>query len=340
ALEIALGARSPDLSLPVGKISVTGAFADLLERLRGEAALQPLPPPEGFQGTLRPYQERGYAWLDFLARFGLGACLADDMGLGKTVQTLAFLQRKREEGETRPVLLICPTSVVNNWRKEAQRFTPGLSLLVHHGIQRKKADAFIEEARKHAIVVSSYNLLQRDIAFLGKIEWAGVILDEAQNVKNPETKQSKAARSLKADFKIALTGTPVENNVGDLWAIMAFLNPGFLGSEASFRRRFFLPIQREGDLEAAERLRAITGPFILRRLKTDRTIIADLPEKQEMKVYCSLTKEQASLYTAVVRDTAGQLEEEGGIKRKGIILATLLKLKQVCNHPAQFLHDG
>ncbi len=203
-----------------------------------------------------------------------------------------------------------------------------------------KGAAFGKAAEKHAMVISSYALLQRDLEDLRQVDWAGVVLDEAQNIKNPETKQAHAARSLKAGYRIALTGTPVENHVGDLWSIMEFLNPGFLGTEAQFRRSFFIPIQAGRDPEAARRLKQITGPFILRRLKTDRTIIADLPDKVEAKVFCTLTREQASLYAAVLKEAEQALESAEGIQRKGVVLATLSKLKQVCNHPAQFLGDN
>ncbi len=262
------------------------------------------------------------------------------MGLGKTIQARALVARDRELGENRPVLLICPTSVVANWKKEAARFTPDLPVVVHHGVNRKKGAAFKRQAEKHAMVVSSYGLIQRDLKFLNEMDWAGVILDEAQNIKNPETKQSRAARSLVADYRIALTGTPVENNVGDLWSIMDFLNPGFLGTQTSFRKNFFVPIQAAGDPEASRRLSRITGPFILRRLKTDKTIISDLPEKMETRVYCTLTREQASLYAAVLADLEEKMHGAEGIERKGLILATLSKLKQVCNHPAHFLDDN
>ena len=239
------------------------------------------------------------------------------------------------------MLLVCPTSVMGNWQKEAARFTPALPVLLHHGTRRaKKEAAFKKEAKQQAIVVTGYPLLHRDFDLLKQIKWGAVILDEAQNIKNPETKQAKAARSLKADHRIALTGTPVENNVGELWSIMEFLNPGFLGTQAAFKRQFFLPIQTDHDPEATHRLKRLTGPFILRRMKTDKTIIDDLPEKLEMIVFTTLTKEQASLYRAVVKETTSALDDSEGIQRKGLILATLLKLKQVCNHPAQFLHDG
>jgi SNF2 family DNA or RNA helicase len=189
-------------------------------------------------------------------------------------------------------------------------------------------------------VLSSYALLHRDLEALSQVEWGGVVLDEAQNVKNPDTKQARAARTLGAGYRVALTGTPVENNVGDLWSLLEFLNPGLLGSQAHFKRTFFVPIQAGRDPEAAERLKRLTGPFILRRLKTDKAVIADLPEKLEAKVFCTLTKEQASLYAAVVAEAAEALEGAEGIRRKGVVLATLSKLKQVCNHPAQFLGDN
>jgi SNF2 family DNA or RNA helicase len=255
------------------------------------------------------------------------------MGLGKTIQALALIQKDWESGERRPALLICPTSVVNNWQKEASRFTPELPVMVHHGIERMRGEAFKTKAMEHAIVISSYALLNRDFETFKDLNWVGVVLDEAQNIKNPETKQAKAARAIQADYRIALTGTPVENNVGDLWSIMEFLNSDFLGTQGEFKNRFFIPIQAARDPEASERLKRLTGPFILRRLKTDKTIITDLPEKMEMKVFCTLTKEQASLYEAVVDETKG-------IQRKGVVLATLLKLKQVCNHPAHFLGDN
>jgi SNF2 family DNA or RNA helicase len=230
--------------------------------------------------------------------------------------------------------------VVNNWVREAERFTPDLPVMVHHGSDRDRGKAFEREAKRHAIVVSSYGLLHRDLELFQGISWAGVILDEAQNIKNPETRQSKAARSLSAEYRIALTGTPVENHVGDLWSIMEFLNTGLLGGKTSFKQRFHTPIQTRQDPEATELLKKMTGPFILRRLKTDKSIIADLPEKQEIKTWCTLTREQASLYQAVLRDMEEAIESSEGMQRRGLVLATILKLKQICNHPAHFLADG
>lgn len=339
-IQMALGATERMRGFDFKGVTATGWVGALLDQLEGRVAFTEIQTPGQFAGTLRPYQVRGYSWLAFLRAWGLGACLADDMGLGKTIQTLALIQRDWEANGKRPVLLVCPTSVVNNWQKEAARFTPDLPVMVHHGVGRKKGAAFRRDVETQAIVVSTYALLHRDLEHLQDVDWAGVILDEAQNIKNPETKQAKAARSLNCGYRAALTGTPVENNVGDLWSIMEFLNPGLLGTQPEFKRKFFIPIQAEQDREAGERLKRMTGPFILRRLKTDRSIIADLPEKMEMKVFCTLTKEQASLYAAVVREAEKTLDAAEGIQRKGVILATLSKLKQVCNHPAQFLGDN
>jgi SNF2 family DNA or RNA helicase len=264
------------------------------------------------------------------------------MGLGKTIQTLALVQQQWESSparKRRPTLLVCPMSVVGNWSKEAARFTPDLPVMVHHGLERARGSDFAKQAAKQALVFSSYSLLHRDFDLFKKVRWSNLVLDEAQNIKNPQTKQAQAARALPAENRIALTGTPVENHVGDLWSIIEFLNPGWLGTQAEFKRSFHIPIQAEHDPGAARRLKRLTGPFILRRLKTDKSIIADLPEKLEMKVFCTLTKEQASLYTAVLKDTTEQIESSEGIQRKGLVLATIAKLKQVCNHPAQFLHD-
>lgn len=338
-LRLALGADTVK-GLQVNGVNADGPLGELLAGLAQGDKIAPLPPPPGLTATLRPYQGRGYAWLEFLTRWGLGACLADDMGLGKTVQTLALLQRLREAGESRPALLICPTSLVGNWRKEASRFTPQLPVMVHHGAGRDKGETFAAQVQGHAVVLSSYGLLHRDLQWLQGVEWAAVILDEAQNIKNAETKQAKAARALRAERRIALTGTPVENNIGDLWSIQDFLNPGFLGNAARFKREFFISVQVDRDETAVELLQRLTGPFILRRLKTDRAVIQDLPDKLEMKVYCTLTKEQATLYAAVVQQAEAVLEGmEDSMGRRGLILSTLLRLKQVCNHPAQFLAD-
>jgi non-specific serine/threonine protein kinase len=230
--------------------------------------------------------------------------------------------------------------VVGNWQREAERFTPALRVHVHHGATRARAGALAAQVAGADVVITSYSLVDRDRTALAGIRWGRVVLDEAQNVKNPEAKQTKAVRALDSPRRIALTGTPVENHLGELWSLMEVLNPGLLGPASAFREHFAVPIERYRDEDAAERLRTLTRPFVLRRLKTDRTIITDLPDKLEMKVVCSLTREQATLYQAVVDEMLRRIDETEGIERKGLVLATMLRLKQVCNHPAQYLGDG
>jgi SNF2 family DNA or RNA helicase len=231
-------------------------------------------------------------------------------------------------------------SLVGNWQREAERFAPKLSVYVHHGPDRLTGAAFTKRAAATDLVLSTYGLAARDQQLLATVNWRRMALDEAQQIKNSAARTSQAVRTIPAERRIAMTGTPVENRLSELWSIMHFLNPGMLGSEKAFRDRFAIPIERDGDDEAAGRLRRVTGPFILRRLKTDRTIIADLPEKMEMKEFCNLTREQATLYQAVVDDMLARIEEAEGMERRGLVLATMTKLKQVCNHPAQFLGDG
>jgi SNF2 family DNA or RNA helicase len=335
AMALAAGTSELDGDLPIESVETEGWLNGLFEK---DGDIPDLPQPESFVGELRPYQRRGLSWMKFMVDRGLAPCLADDMGLGKTVElTSLLLALKEERGLNGPVLLVCPMSVVGNWEHELRRFAPGLTVLIHHGAGRLTGDAFREEARKHNLVISTYTLTARDRELFESVEWLGVVLDEAQNIKNPSTKQAQAVRALNAGFRIALTGTPVENRLSELWSIMEFLNPGYLGSADRFRRNFALPIERGNDAATKEQLRTLVQPFILRRVKTDPTIISDLPEKLEMKVYCSLTPEQATLYEAVVRDVLEQIEEAKGIQRKGLVLASLTKLKQVCNHPEHFL---
>ncbi|MDH5307235.1 MAG: SNF2-related protein, partial [Myxococcales bacterium] len=258
-VQMALGTADTSAGIRFDGVRASGWVESLLTRLEDKQAIEAIPAPRGFEGELRPYQERGYAWLAFLRRWELGACLADDMGLGKTIQALALVQREREAGEDRPVLLVCPTSVLANWEHETRRFTPNLPVVSHHGADRAKGYDFMQRAQAHALVLTSYALLHRDIEELSMVQWAGVVLDEAQNVKNPDTKQSQAVRVLTADYRMALTGTPVENHVGDLWAIMDFLNPGLLGTWEQFKRAFFLPIQAYREREASERLQRLTA---------------------------------------------------------------------------------
>jgi hypothetical protein len=348
-LQVAAGAGPDKPGVPILGISAEGQLGALL-RGELEGTLDVRPTPEGFVGELRPYQQRGVAWLQMLERLGLGACLADDMGLGKTATVLALLQNehdaapagagKKSAGERGPTLVICPTSVAGNWARESERFTPDLSVLMHHGASRAREAAFEKAAAAADIVITTYALATRDRTVLAKVPWRRIVLDEAQNVKNPEAKQTKAVRALPSPRKVALTGTPVENHLGELWSIMEILNPSLLGSAASFRERFVIPVERFRDEEAAEQLRRLTRPFILRRLKTDRTIVPDLPEKMEMNELCTLTKEQVTLYQAVVDDMLRRIAAADGISRKGLVLTAMLRLKQVCNHPAQFLGDG
>jgi SNF2 family DNA or RNA helicase len=340
------GLRGED-DLPVLSVDADGWLADLLS---GEAdrRLAPVPAPAMFTGTLRPYQERGLAWMAFLGGLGLGLVLADDMGLGKTVELLSLLAHERDDPAADagrpgpgPTLLVCPMSLAGNWQREAERFTPELSVHVHHGAGRLSGTELTQTLAAADLVITTYAVCARDAAQLADVQWTRVVCDEAQNIKNPSARQSQAVRSLPAGTRIALTGTPVENRLAELWSIMEFTNPGLLGPAEGFRRSFAVPIERHGDEEAAQRLRRITTPFILRRLKTDSSIISDLPDKLEMKVWCNLTPEQASLYQATVTDMMAKIEAaEPGIARHGLVLATMAKLKQVCNHPAHLLGDG
>lgn len=319
-------------------VTASGWLGRLLDEAV-HARVEPIPTPEGFVGSLRPYQERGVGWLAFLGRLGMGACLADDMGLGKTAQVIATLLADPTD---EPTLVVCPVSVLGNWHRELERFAPGLSVLVHHGPGRFRDhdEPFAERAAAHDVVLTTYSLVARDLDELTAVGWGRMVLDEAQQVKNPGTRQSRAVQRLEAGRRVALTGTPVENRLGELWSIMHVLNPGLLGSARSFKARFAEPIERDGDEAAAATLRRVTGPFLLRRVKTDRSIISDLPDKIEVTDHCPLTREQASLYQAVVDDLLAKADAEEGIERRGIVLAGLAKLKQVCNHPAHLLGDG
>jgi len=340
ALRISTGDTQMIEKLPVVGFEASGPLQDLINTLTGNRTLTPVEEPDGFHGELRPYQARGVGWLAFLEQWGLGACLADDMGLGKTIQLIAFLlYLKQQDNLKAPILLVCPTSVLGNWEREVKRFAPTLKVTVHHGDQRPKGKDFVKAVKGKDLIVTSYPLVQRDLKDLQAIAWQGVVLDEAQNVKNPEAKQSQAVRQLETQFRIALTGTPVENRLSELWSIMDFLNPGYLGPKNFFQRRFATPIERYGDTDSLRTLRSLVQPFILRRLKTDKEIIQDLPEKQEMAVFCGLTAEQAALYQSVVEKSLAEIEAAEGIQRRGIILAVLVRLKQICNHPALFLKD-
>ncbi|HEY9872993.1 MAG TPA: DEAD/DEAH box helicase [Candidatus Obscuribacterales bacterium] len=341
ALRLSTGDSKTIEKLPVVSFEASGVLKELITNLTNNQAIAPIEAPASFRGELRPYQARGVGWLAFLERWGLGACLADDMGLGKTPQTIAFLLHLQEQGALEePTLIVCPTSVLSNWEREVHKFGPTLKTLVHHGDKRQKGKAFAKAVKGKDVVITSYPLVYRDAKTLETVSWQGVVLDEAQNIKNPEAKQSQAVRQLPPGFRIALTGTPVENRLSELWSILDFLNPGYLGTRQFFQRRFAIPIEKYGDTDSLKTLRSLVQSFILRRLKTDRTIIQDLPEKQEMNVFCGLSAEQATLYQKIVDESLGEIEEAEGIKRRGMILTLLLRLKQICNHPAQYLKEN
>lgn len=338
ALRISKGDTQVIEKLPVVSFEASGILAELIGALSNNQEIEILPTPNNFTGQLRPYQERGVAWLAFLERWGLGACLADDMGLGKTIQFIAFILHLKEENVLeKPTLLVCPTSVMGNWQKEVSKFAPILKVLEYHGDKRPQGKIFTEVVKKHDLVITSYSLIHRDIKLLKTVEWQIVVLDEAQNIKNSESRQSQAVRQLETAFRIALTGTPVENRLQELWSILDFLNPGYLGNKQFFQRRFAMPIEKYGDSASLNQLRSLVQPFILRRLKTDKDIIQDLPEKQEMTVFCGLTSEQVTLYQQLVDNSLIEIETAEGLQRRGMILGLLVKLKQVCNHPAQYL---
>ena len=291
--------------------------------------------PSGFTATLRPYQLRGLGWLQFLRRLGLGGCLADDMGLGKTPTTLAHLA-----GLPGPHLVVCPLSVVRNWQSEAARFAPFMRVRVHHGTGRTSAEAFVGEVGRHDLVVTTYQVAARDLEAMQLVAWSTVVLDEAQAVKNPDTRSARAMRAIGATQRIALTGTPIENRLSELWSIFNIVTPGLLGSSNQFRARFAQPIEKGRDPAATAALRTLTSPFLLRRTKADKSLVPDLPPKVEQVAWAPLTREQAHLYQAVVDQLLLDSQQATGMKRRGLVLAALTRLKQICNHPAHALGDG
>ncbi|PAD28757.1 DEAD/DEAH box helicase [Paenibacillus sp. 7523-1] len=348
-------------------LSVFGAESEgLLSFLLDGQVLRSIEPrqvPAELHGELRPYQERGYQWLSAMRELGFGVCLADDMGLGKTIQVITcLLDQKHEEQQAAaeearenemydsvdpsesgeivpaeavnlPALIVCPTSLLGNWQRELKRFAPNLSLYIHHGGQRLHGTAFQAEAQAHDIVLTTYHLAGRDGPDLASLHWSTVVLDEAQYIKNYRTKQAQSVMRLSAPHRIAMTGTPVENRLSELWSIFQFLNPGYLGTASSFRQRYTGMGTSEENSTSLRELHRLVSPFMLRRLKSDPDIRKDLPEKLELKSYCSLTPEQTILYQRVVDDLMGGLDGRNGIARKGIVLSSLTKLKQICDHP-------
>ena len=338
-LALAAGVDDGDLPLPLAGVDAVGWLGDLLAG-SAERTLTPVDPPAGFTAQLRPYQQRGVAWLAFLASLGLGACLADDMGLGKTVQLLALEAHDRCDAYPGPTLLLCPMSMVGTWEREAARFVPGLRVRAHHGPARPRGDDLRTALVGTDLLVTTYATAARDADDLADVDWHRLVLDEAQAVKNARSLPARAVRRFRAQHRVALTGTPVENRLAELWSIMDVLNPGILGTAERFRTRFAVPVERHGNTDAAELLRRTTRPYLLRRVKTDPSIVDDLPDKIEIAQHYRLTREQASLYRTIVDDMLEKIEDSSGIARRGNVLAAMTKLKQVCNHPALLLHDG
>ena len=357
-LRIALDGKEPGTGLPVLFTDAEGRLGELLRQVRPaldsmddlDAATglspEPVALPPDFDAVLRPYQERGLAWLVFLSRLGLGGVLADDMGLGKTVQTLALLAVEQAEAAARgrptgPTLVVCPMSLVGNWTRECARFAPALRVHVHHGSGRADGAELARAVAGADVVITTYGLVQRDFTALRAVAWRRVVADEAHHIKNGATQQSRAIRELPAVQRLALTGTPVENRLAELHSVLDFANPGLFGSAEAFKERYSVPIERNASRRATAELLRRTRPFVLRRSKTDPLVAADLPGKQEMTVLCNLTAEQAALYQAVVDDLLARMERarlDPGhtVQRRGLVLAALTRLKQICNHPAHY----
>ena len=348
AMRLVAGADVAATDMPAGdgvgwaQVVAGEWLAEKLKGLRSPQGLAGADPGDALKGKLRPYQQVGVRWLYLLTKLGLGACLADDMGLGKTIQVLALLLLlKRESGASpKPSLLIAPASLLANWASEIERFAPGLKTLIAHPSAGPAGDFKTWQPdllRDVDLAITTYGSLSR-AAWIAEVPWRLVVLDEAQAIKNPDAKQTRAVKSLKPEARMALTGTPVENRLGDLWSLFDFINPGLLGSAKEFTN--FTKRLASGPHASYGPLRELVKPYILRRLKTDRTVIPDLPDKTEIKAFCPLTRSQAALYTQAVQELAEQLGEASGIKRKGLVLSFLMRFKQICNHPSQWLGDG
>ncbi len=307
------------------------AFASIIQDFNKPVEVTP---PETLHGQLRPYQQTGLKWLWTNVSKGFGACMADDMGLGKTIQVISLILKMKEEGKlTKPVLVICPTTLMGNWTKEIQMFAPTLDATVYHGAERQLD-------LKHDIILTTYAIMRIDVEELKKHEWGMIIVDEAQNIKNPDTAQTLAVKMLKSDIKIAMTGTPVENRLTELWSIFDFINHGYLGTLREFQKSYAIPIERFKENSRAAKLKMSVSPFVLRRLKTDKHVITDLPEKMVINDYCYLSKPQAVLYEKTLNEMMEKISGFSGINRRGNIFKLITALKQICNHPYQFLKGG
>jgi SNF2 family DNA or RNA helicase len=291
-------------------------------------------PPKGLKGDLRPYQKTGLKWLWTNIAKGFGCCMADDMGLGKTIQVISLILKTKEDGKLKkPVLVVCPTTLMGNWMKELAMFAPDLNAVIYHGSERQLD-------LKHDIILTTYAIMRIDVEELRKSQWSMLIVDEAQNVKNPDTAQTLAVKSIKADVKIAMTGTPVENRLTELWSIFDFINRGYLGSLREFQKSYAIPIEKFKENSRATKLKMSVSPFVLRRLKTDKKVISDLPEKLVLDDYCYLSKPQAVLYEKTLSEMMDKISGVVGINRRGNIFKLITALKQICNHPRQFLKVG
>ena len=307
------------------------AFANILKDL---SKIKEVTPPENLIGTLRPYQEKGLRWLYTNTVKGFGTCIADDMGLGKTIQVISLILKLKEENKIKnQTLVICPTTLLGNWVKELNSFAPSLSVSVYHGSERKLD-------KTADVVITTFAILRIDIEELKKNQWGILIIDEAQNIKNPDTSQTLAVKSLKSEYKVAMTGTPVENRLTELWSIFDFINKGYLGTIREFQKSYAVPIEKFKQTARAEKLKLSVSPFILRRLKTDKSVISDLPEKIVMDEYCYLSKTQAALYENTLNSIMNEISEAKGINRRGMIFKLITALKQICNHPFQFKKSG
>ncbi len=329
-------------TMPVQQVSLQGRIRDVWRRLQDTTRDAHRDEPGGFVGKLRPYQKRGLAWLWYLHEIGLGACLADDMGLGKTVQTIALFleqERIRPAAERWTRLLICPTSVMRNWQRELARFAPSLRTYIHHGSHRLPGPDLARHLDHVDVVITSFGTARVDQEHLRQIVWHSLVVDEAQNIKNPGAKQSQAIRSFPGQHRLALTGTPLENSLIELWSILDFLNTDYLGSRALFQRRFLRPIEGGNSQQHLQHLKQLVQPFILRRLKSDPDVIRDLPAKQEISVFCDLTPEQTHLYAQAVERALPHLQDLEGFQRRGSILALLTRLRKIVNHPAMLEED-
>ena len=307
------------------------AFANILKDFTKPIEVEP---PKELKGELRPYQRTGLKWLWTNVSKGFGCCMADDMGLGKTIQVISLILKLKEEDKLKkPVLVVCPTTLMGNWMKELQMFAPSLKAVTYHGLDRK-LDTNVD------VILTTYAIMRIDVEELKKNSWGMIIVDEAQNIKNPDTAQTLAIKILKSDVKVAMTGTPVENRLTELWSIFDYINSGYLGTLKEFQKSYAIPIERFKETSRASKLKLSVSPFVLRRLKTDKNVISDLPEKMVLNDYCYLTKNQAILYEKTLNEMMEKISGFTGVNRRGNIFKLITALKQICNHPYQFLKSG